>query len=71
MNSDISIGGIFMPRLLVLAFIALPLAGLSSRMLGDLGVYWLFAHRPLVNLSLFVICLGLLVQIAIMAGITH
>lgn len=69
MYSEISIGGVAMPALLVLAFSALLLTGLSSRQLTKLGVYRLLAHRPLADLSLFGIWLGLLVQFANISGI--
>lgn len=69
MFTEISIGGVAMPGLLVLGFIALLLTGLSSRLLTSLGVYWLFAHRPLADLSFFVLWLGLLAQFAHSPGI--
>lgn len=69
MFSEISIGGVAMPGLLLLAFAALLLTGLSSRLLAGLGVDRLLAHRPLAELSLFVLWLGLLVQLAHSPGI--
>jgi hypothetical protein len=59
MLSDISIGGIFVPRLLISAFVALVLMTLSSRFLASLGLYRLFAFPPLVNMALFLIGLWL------------
>lgn len=69
MFTEISIGGVAIPGLLALAFMALFLTALSSRLLTSLGIYRLFAHRPLAELSLFVIWLGLLVQFAHGPGI--
>lgn len=69
MFTEISIGGVAMPGLLVLGFIALLLTGLSSRLLTGLGIYWLFAHRPLADLSLFFLWLGLLARFAHSPGI--
>lgn len=68
MFTEIPIGGVAVPGLLVLAFIALLLTGLSSRLLAGLGIYWLFAHRPLAELSLFAIWLGLLDHFAHISG---
>jgi hypothetical protein len=59
MLSDISIAGVFLPRLLVTALVALVLTALSSRMIAGLGLYRLFAYPPLVNGSIFSIWLGL------------
>jgi hypothetical protein len=60
MLSDISIGGVFLPRLLVSAFVALLLLAVSSRLFASFGLYRLFAYPPLVNMSIFAIWLGLL-----------
>ncbi|MTJ81960.1 MAG: DUF1656 domain-containing protein [Telmatospirillum sp.] len=69
MFTEITIGGVAMPGLLILASSALLLTGLSSRLLTSLGIHRLFAHRPLAELSLFVLWLGLLVRFAPNPGI--
>lgn len=69
MFTEISLGGVAMPGLLPLAFIALLLGGLSSRLLTLLGIDRFFAHRPLVELSFFAIWLGLLVRLAPIPGL--
>ena len=69
MPVDISIGDVFVPGLLVLALTALLLTGLSARLLTGLGIYRLFAFRPLADLCLFAIWLGLLVRFAPFSGI--
>ncbi|MEG0183102.1 MAG: DUF1656 domain-containing protein [Stenotrophomonas sp.] len=63
MFSDLSIDGVFIPGLLALALIALVLSMLVSRLLANLGLYRLFAYRPLVGLSLFVIFAELLIRL--------
>jgi hypothetical protein len=57
---ETSIGGVFMPTLLVLAIIAIILTALVSKLLSLLGVYRLIVYRPLVDLALFILLLGLL-----------
>ena len=52
MPSDLSIDGVFVPGLLVVALLA------------RLGLYRLFAYPPLVGLSLFAILTALLVRLA-------
>ena len=44
--------------------VALALSMVASRLLASLGLYRLFAYRPLVGLSLFVILAELLIQLA-------
>lgn len=68
MFTEISIGGVAIPGLLAHAFMALFLTALTSRLLTNFGIYQLFSHRPLAELSLFVIWLGLLVQFAHISG---
>lgn len=64
MFGEISIGGVFVPSLLAMALVALALAMRVSRYLARFGLYRLFAWRPVVGLSLFVILFGLLIQLA-------
>ncbi|WP_298670361.1 DUF1656 domain-containing protein [uncultured Sphingomonas sp.] len=61
MNGEVDIAGVYMPGLLVLAFAALVITGILTRLLGMVGAYRLIAYRPLVDVALFVIVLGLLV----------
>jgi hypothetical protein len=60
MTGEISLGGVFVPTLLVLAVVALALSFGLSRLLGAFGLYRFVAYRALVDLSLFVLLLGLL-----------
>lgn len=64
MFTEIPVGGVALPGLLILAFLALLLTALSSRLLTGLGIHRRLALRPLAELSLFVLWLGLLVQVA-------
>lgn len=60
MTGEISIGGVYLPTILLLAVAALLLTGLATRLLGFVGVYRLVAYRPLVDVALFILILGLL-----------
>lgn len=64
MFADLSIDGVFFPGLLAVALVALALSMMASRLLANLGLYRLFAYRPLVGLSLFVILAELLIRFA-------
>jgi len=61
MRGEVSIAGVYMPGLLVLAIVALVLTGILTRLFGLIGVYRLIAYRPLVDVALYVIVLGGLV----------
>lgn len=64
MFRDLSIDGVLIPALLAVAVAALVLSVLTSRLLASLGLYRLFAARPLVGLSLFVILAELMIRLA-------
>ncbi|AWJ87940.1 hypothetical protein TSH58p_31050 (plasmid) [Azospirillum sp. TSH58] len=59
---DLSVGGVLLPGLLVLAFAALAATMAVVRFLGATGIHRLFAYRPLAELAIFVLIYGLLVQ---------
>ncbi|MEJ1142536.1 DUF1656 domain-containing protein [Stenotrophomonas sp. CCNWLW162] len=63
MFSDFSIDGVLIPGLLAVAVAAMALSVLASRLLASLGLYRLFAWRPLVGLSLFVILAELMIRL--------
>lgn len=63
MTGEVSLGGVFVPTLLVLALAALALSFLLTRLLSAFGLYRFVAYRALVDLSLFVLLLGLLAWI--------
>ena len=57
MIGEVSIGGVYMPALLFLGFLALAVTSALIRLLSLIGAYRLVAARPLVDLSLLVITL--------------
>ncbi|MBC8716761.1 DUF1656 domain-containing protein [Ochrobactrum sp. Marseille-Q0166] len=58
---DLDVGGVLMPGLVALAFVALIATMAVLRLLAASGLNRLFAYRPLVELATFVIIYGLLV----------
>jgi hypothetical protein len=60
MTGEISIGGVYLPSILLLAIAALVLTGLVTRLLNLIGAYRAVAYRPLVDLALYILILGLL-----------
>ncbi|MEN3164472.1 DUF1656 domain-containing protein [Tistrella mobilis] len=62
MITDLALGGVFIPGLLVLAVLALIATLLVIRVLVVTGLSRLFAGRPLVELAVFAIIYGLLLQ---------
>ncbi len=69
MIGEISIGGVYLPTLLVLGIVALVLLGLLSRLLALVGAYRVVAYRPLVDVALFLIILGLLAHLSTSFGL--
>lgn len=68
MIADLTIGGVFIPGLLVLALVALIGTIVVLRLLVLAGATRLFASRPLVELATFAILYGLLVRFAPSTG---
>lgn len=58
MTGEIALGGVFMPTLLLLAFVALVLSWGLTRLIGAFGLYRFLAYRAAVDLSIFVLVLG-------------
>ena len=69
MIGEVSIGGVFLPSLLVLAIAALAIVVLISRLLALVGAYRLVAYRPLVDVALFLLILGLLASLTTTFGL--
>jgi hypothetical protein len=69
MIGEISMGGVFMPTLLLLCVAALVLTFIVIRIIGLFGLYRFFAYRALVDLCLFVLILGLLAVLTPSLGI--
>jgi hypothetical protein len=65
MIGEVSIGGVYLPTILLLAVAAVLVTGMVSRLLAFAGVYRVIAYRPLVDLALFILILGL---IALLTG---
>jgi hypothetical protein len=68
MIGEIAIGGVFFPPLLLLGLGALALTGVLSRLFQIIGIYRFVAYRPLVDLALFVLLLGLAVLLTAHLG---
>ena len=68
MIGEIVIGGVYIPAPLLLALVALALTGLLTQILQIAGFYRLIAYRPLVDLCLFLLLLGLIVFLTSPAG---
>lgn len=64
MIGEVSVYGVYVPWLLVLALLALVVSMLLGRLLGRLGFYRLVWHPALVDASLFVIVLGALAALS-------
>jgi hypothetical protein len=69
MIGELSIGGVYVPALLMLGVLALVITGLLTQLLQLIGVYRVVAYRPLVDLSLFVLVLGLIVLLTAPLGL--
>lgn len=69
MTGEVSFGGVFVPTLLVLALVAMALSFALTRLIGAFGLYRFVAYRALVDLSLFVLTLGLLAWIVPFLGL--
>jgi hypothetical protein len=61
MIGEVSIGGVYIPVLLLFACGAVILAGLLSRILSLIGFYRLVAYRPVTDIALFLLMLAALV----------
>jgi hypothetical protein len=60
MIGEVSLGGVFVPTLLLLAMVAMTVTFGVTRLISVFGLYRFVAYRALVDLSLFVLILGLL-----------
>jgi Protein of unknown function (DUF1656) len=69
MIGEVSIGGVFVPALLASALAALVVTGFLSRLLAITGAYRFVAYRPLADVALFGIVLGLLALLTPVPGL--
>lgn len=70
MTGEISLAGVYVPTLLLLALLALVFTGMLTMLLRISGFYRIIAYRPLVDLCLFTLLLGLIVFLTSPAGIS-
>ncbi|KPH63052.1 DUF1656 domain-containing protein [Novosphingobium aerophilum] len=68
MRGEVSIDGVFLPTLLVLAVIASVITLVLMRIANVIGFYRLFAYRAAVDLCLYILVLGLLVWASPLIG---
>jgi hypothetical protein len=61
MIGEVSIGGVYIPSLLLFACAAIILTALLSRLLSLIGFYSLVADRPVTNIAFFLLLLAALV----------
>jgi hypothetical protein len=61
MIGEVSIGGVYIPTLLLLVCAAVVLTGLLSRFLSLVGFYRLVAYRPVTDIALFLLLLAAIV----------
>ncbi|MDB6100896.1 MAG: hypothetical protein JWO52_895 [Gammaproteobacteria bacterium] len=64
MIGDISIGGVYIPSLLLLVLVAVVLTALLSRFLAAVGFYRLVAYRSLTDIAFFLLLLAAAVWIS-------
>jgi Protein of unknown function (DUF1656) len=57
MDGEVSLGGVYVPTLLLLALLSLCVFYRISSLLTLIGLYRLVAMRPLVDLALFILVL--------------
>jgi hypothetical protein len=58
---EVSIGGVYIPGLLLLGLAALVIVGVLTQLFQIIGLYRFVAYRPLIDLCLFIFVLGGLV----------
>lgn len=61
MTGEVSLFGVYVPGLLLLAMAAAVLTAIASRIIALSGLYRAFAYRPLVDVAIYILILGGLV----------
>ena len=69
MIGDVSIGGVYVPSLLLFACAAVILTAVLSRLLSLVGFYRLVANRPVTDISLFLLLLAAIVWVTTAWGL--
>ena len=70
MIGEVSLFGVYIPSLLLLAVIALILTSIAARVLALLSVYRVFAYRPIVDIAVFILILGALALFTVSPDMT-
>ncbi|MBN4098212.1 MULTISPECIES: DUF1656 domain-containing protein [Methylobacterium] len=65
MTGEVDLYGVFVPSLAAWMLIAFALSLLVRRVLARTGFYRMVWHRPLFDLALYVVLLGLVVSVAV------
>jgi uncharacterized membrane protein len=63
MIGEISVYGVYIPSLLVFVCVAVIVTGLLSRFLTLVGFYRLVVHRPVTDVAIFFLVLGVIVSL--------
>jgi len=69
MIGEVSIGGVYVPSLLLFACAAVILTAVLSRLLSLVGFYRLVANRPVTDISLFFLLLAAIVWVTTAWGL--
>ena len=69
MIGEISVDGVYIPSLLVLACAAVILSALLFRLLSLVGFYRLVAYRPAMDVAIFLLVLGAIVWLTAASGL--
>ena len=68
MIGELDFGGVYFPGLLLLGILSLGITGLCTRLINSVGGYRLVVYRPLADLAIFMLILGLLVLLTMPKG---
>ena len=69
MIGEVSIGGVYVPSLLLFACAAVIVTAVLSRLLSLVGFYRLVANRPVTDISLFLLLLAAIVWVTTAWGL--
>lgn len=69
MTGELSIGGVFVPTLLLVAIAALVVSAAVTRLLVLTGFYRFVTYKALVDLAVFILILGGLSFLATLSGL--
>ncbi|WP_322003780.1 DUF1656 domain-containing protein [Paraburkholderia tropica] len=62
MSGEVSVGGVYFPTLVFIGIIDLVIFSFFSSLMSIFGIYRFFAHRPLVDVAILVVLMGILVE---------